>query len=45
MFTSISLHRPDPVLKLTNRSDAEVKTELGRQLLVGLQSALEIHNL
>lgn len=32
-------------LNLTNRSDAKVKTELRRQLLVGLQSALEVNNL
>lgn len=32
-------------LNLTNRSDAKVKTELRRQLLVGLQSALKVNNL
>lgn len=32
-------------VRLTDRLDAEVEAELGRQLLVGLQSPLEIDDL
>lgn len=45
MTIKLNLIQPETVLELTNGFNAEVETELRRQLLVGLQFALQIDNL